>query len=190
MEKEYYIVVGDRREGPMSFAQLRDRGIEPSTLVWTAGMADWTRADCVPELAPILAERMRVDEQESAFGGYARPEEPPYAGGQKNNSGAGYGGSDNYNGNYPPVQSVNWKTLSIIATVVGFLFSCIGGIIGIFAILEANKAETAERYGDNFTARGKWTNCKTLTIVSFVLSAIGLIANMTMISQILTSGAF
>ena len=76
MEKEYYIVEGDNRVGPLSISQLSQRGLEPSTMVWTAGMADWTRADNVPELAPLIANRTRIDEQESAFGGYARPEEP------------------------------------------------------------------------------------------------------------------
>ncbi|MDE6022675.1 MAG: DUF4339 domain-containing protein, partial [Muribaculaceae bacterium] len=70
MEKEYYIVVDDNRIGPLSISQLSARGIEPSTLVWTVGLSDWTRADCVPELAPLLATRVNVDNQESAFGAY------------------------------------------------------------------------------------------------------------------------
>ena len=76
MNKEYYIVVNDNRVGPLSFEQLGDRGLEPSTLVWTSGLADWTRADCIPELAPLLTMHTRVDESESAFGAYARVNEP------------------------------------------------------------------------------------------------------------------
>ena len=193
MEKEYFIVVGDRREGPLSLAQLRDRGIEPSTLVWTAGMADWARADSVPELSSLLEEQVRVDEQESAFGGYARPEQPADRGYRQdspgmNNRYGSYANNGNGGNGFVPAGGTNWKTLAIIATVVGFLFSWIGGIVGIFAILEANKAETAVRYGDDFTANSKWSNCKTLTIVSFVLSGIGLVANVTMISKMATMG--
>ena len=191
MEKEYYIVEGDTRVGPLSIIQLAERGIEPSTLVWTAGMPDWTRADCVPELSHLLSARTRIDEQESAFGGYARPEEPlkqsyrQYQQPQQH-YGASNGGQQP-NGNYgnPPT---NWKTLAIVATVCGFLFSCIGGIIGIFAIVQASKAENAMRVGDGFTAQSAWSTCKTLCIVSFVLTGIGLIANIFYISKFASLG--
>lgn len=190
MEKEYYIIEGDSRVGPMTLAQLAAKGIEPSTLVWTAGLADWTRADCIPELSPLIAAHTRVDESESAFGAYARPEQTqngsydqpykqqPYA--RRNNA---------YNGGNSAYQDgVNWKTLAIVATVAGFLFSCIGGFLGIFAILEANKAENAANFGDGLTAQNKWSNCKTLTIISFVLTGIGLIANVALISNMVKFG--
>ncbi|MDE5840195.1 MAG: DUF4339 domain-containing protein [Muribaculaceae bacterium] len=177
MEKEYYIVVNDNREGPFSKAQLAERGIEPSTLVWTAGLADWTRADALPELSDLLQHQAVADNEESAFGAYARPEEHvqnPYQ--PRNAYGSPY--QDNrFQRQGAPAQSNNWKTLSIVATVCGFLFSCIGGIIGIFAIVQANKAENAMRYGDDFTAANSWSTCKTLCIVSFVLTAIGLVFN-------------
>lgn len=179
MEKEYYIVEGDTRQGPFSMTQLSERGIEPSTLVWTAGMPDWTRADNVPELAHLIADRTRINEQESAFGGYANPEQPVYPRFQQPRQ---YGAFNNQPGGMtnPPV---NWKTLAIVGTVVGVLFSCIGGLVGIFAIVQANKAEKAMRYGDSYTAQSAWSTCKTLTIVSFVLSALGLIVNIFYISK-------
>ena len=186
MEKEYYIVVDDNRVGPLSLSQLSERGIEPSTLVWTAGMADWSRADSLPELAPLLAERTRIDESESAFGSYARPLDPPanpygprYDAYNPANQGGGYSNP-----------SGNWKTLAIIATVVGFLFSCIGGIVGIFAITNASKAENAMRYGDNITAQSAWSTCKTLCIVSFVLSGLGLIVNVLSILKVFSVASF
>lgn len=178
---------GDNRVGPLSMLQLAERGIEPSTLVWTAGMADWARADSLPELAHLLANRTRVDEQESAFGGYARPEEPlkqpyqPYQ--QPQQYGAYNNGNPNQGYVNPPT---NWKTLAIIATVVGFFVSCIGGFVGIFAIIQASKAENAARFGDNFTAQSAWSTCKTLCIISFVLSGIGLIGNIYYISHFAT----
>lgn len=180
MEKEYFIVEGDNRVGPLSISQLAEKGIEPSTLVWTAGMADWARADTIPELEPLLANTTRIDESESAFGSYARPVNPP-----ANPYGQPYGAYNlaNQAGGYsnPPV---NWKTLAIIATVVGFLFSCIVGIVGIFAITNASKAENAMRYGDNITAQSAWSTCKTLCIVSFVLSGLGLIINVLSILKV------
>ncbi|MDE7346631.1 MAG: DUF4339 domain-containing protein [Muribaculaceae bacterium] len=192
MEKEYYIVVDDNRIGPLTLTQLSERGIEPSTLVWTAGMADWTRADCVPELAPLLDNRTRIDEQESAFGAYARPEETvakPYQSYQQPQQYGGFNNGFNQEGGYsnPPT---NWKTLAIVATVAGFIFSCIGGIIGIIAWVNANKAENATRFGDNFTAQNAWSTCRTLCIVSFILTGIGLIFNILTIFKVISLGQF
>lgn len=190
MEKEYYIVEGDTRVGPLSIIQLSERGLEPSTLVWTAGMPDWTRADRVAELAPLLANSSRINEQESAFGTYANPQQPSagrYPNYQQPQQYGAFNNPANQGNGYanPPT---NWKTLAIIATVVGFLFSCIGGIVGIFAIVQAGKGENAMRMGDDFSARNAWSTCKTLTIVSFVLSGIGLIANIFYISKFSTLG--
>ncbi len=189
MEKEYYIVVDDDRIGPLSIAQLSERGIEPSTLVWTSGLADWTRADCIPELSILLANRIHVDNQESAFGVYTQKEEygqRPWQQQQQQQQqsyGAYNGVNPNRMNSYQPQSSVNWKTLSIVATICGFLFSCIGGIIGIFAILQANNAENAMRMGDDLTAQNNWSTCKTLTIISFVLTGLGLIANIAFLSN-------
>ena len=190
MEKEYYIVEGDTRVGPLSINQLSERGLDPSTPVWTAGMPDWTRADNVPELAPLLANRTRIDEQESAFGSYARPEERtaadyrPYQQPQQynafNNSG---------NGGYVN-PSTNWKTLAIVATVAGFIFSCIGGIVGVIAWVNANKAENATRYGDTYTAQSAWSTCRTLCIVSFILTGIGLVFNILTIFNVISLRQF
>lgn len=178
MEKEYYIVVDDNRVGPLTLAQLSERSIEPSTLVWTAGMPDWARADTLPELRPLFANRTRIDENESSFGSYASPAEPganQYPQYPNQNLNQQYGAYGNPGQMQNP--SVNWKTLSIVATVVGFIFSCIGGIVGAFAIAQASKAENALKYGDNFTAQSAASTCKTLCIVSFVLSGLGLIVN-------------
>ena len=181
-------MVDDNRVGPLSFAQLSERGIEPSTLVWTAGMADWTRADCVPELASLLAARTRIDDQESAFGSYARPEEQSSGHSQSYQQPRNYNALNNgvnYGGGYsnPPA---NWKTFAIVATVAGFLFSCIGGIFGAIAWVNANKAENAMRFGDDFTAQSAWSTCKTLCIVSFILTGIGLIFNILTIFKVIS----
>lgn len=180
MEKEYYIVRDNNRVGPMTFEQLAQTGIEPSTLVWTAGMADWARADSMPELEPLLARNVVNDE--SAFGSYVQPDEPPRVKRPWEQQSAGqygqqrqFGQAQNGNGNLQV--KTNWKTLSIVAMVAGFIFSCIGGIVGIFALLEANKAENMEMAGFEQQAQRNWSNCKTLTIISFVLVGLGLIGN-------------
>lgn len=186
MEKQYYIVVDDNRVGPLSFDQLRSYTILPATLVWTAGMADWARADSLPEMQPLIFGS--VVNEESAFGSYAQPEEAerPWTRGQSAAYGsAGQNPFERAKHTFDPPRpdgqfqvKTNWKTLSIVATVVGFIFSCIGGIVGIFAILEANKAENAANMGNGFQTLSYWSNCKTLTIISFILSGLGLVANL------------
>lgn len=181
MEKEYYIVVNDSRVGPLSFDQLRERCLEPSTLVWTAGMADWARADSLPELETLIVHS--VSDNESAFGSYAQPEEPPHVKKPwEQNGNRQYGSNGKQFSQWSEEKGqfqvkTNWKTLAIVATVAGFLFSCIGGIVGIFAILEANKAENAQMSGFDQQAQNNWSNCKTLTIIAFVLVGLGLIGN-------------
>ena len=75
----------------------------------------------------------------------------------------------------------NWKTLAIISMIAGFIFSCIGGVVGIFALLQANKAEKAEMEGFDNQANNHWSNCKTLTIISMALAGIGLVNTMYVI---------
>jgi len=215
MEKEYYIVENESRVGPLTFEQLREKGLDGSTLVWTAGMSDWTRADSCPELQSLLVQQTATEE--SAFGSYAEPEQPAsnqaYQQSQSNQEQAPYGQQQSPYGQQPPygrqqygnqapyqgqpsgfnggqygdpnVQvNTNWKTLSIIATVLGFLFSCVGGIVGIFAILEANKAERATMMGNYLQAKSNWSSCKTLSIISFVLAGIGILGNVMWFSAL------
>ncbi len=188
MGKEYYIVVDDRRVGPLTFDQLRERTLEPSTLVWTAGMADWARADSLPELEPAIG--VTVISEESAFGAYAQPEVPPHRPEQPyERPGSKYERQyGNVNADGQVNVRTNWKVLAIVATVAGFIFSCIGGIVGIFAILEANKADSARFAGDDVRARNFMSNCKTLTIVAFVLVGLGLLANIAYISKFVAFG--
>ncbi len=190
-------MVNDNRLGPLSFVQLSEQAIEPSTLVWTAGMPDWARADTLPELMPLFANRTRIDENESAFGSYARPVEPgatqypkftnPQPNQQYGNNQYGAYGNPNQQ---PPQgytnPQYNWKTLAIVATIVGFFLSCIGGIVGAIAIAQASKAENALRYGDNMTAQSAASTCKTLCIISFVLSGLGLIVNILNIMNVIS----
>ncbi len=55
---QWYLVVGGQRVGPLSQADLAARAqsgeITRETLVWRAGMTDWTPAGQLPDLAPLL----------------------------------------------------------------------------------------------------------------------------------------
>lgn len=50
----YFMAVGNERRGPYETNQLLAAGLRPETLVWTDGMAQWQRADAVPELRALL----------------------------------------------------------------------------------------------------------------------------------------
>ena len=187
MDKVYYIVVNDNRVGPLTWEQLTQESIEPSTLVWTAGMADWARADSIPELASLISSR--VINEESAFGAYSQPEEPPHVRRPWEQKSYSQNGYKNQFGQFQNDQNgqfqvkTNWKTLAIVAMVAGFIFSCIGGIVGIFALLEANKAENAQMAGFEQQAQNNWSNCKILTIIAFILVGLGLIGNVIVLTR-------
>ncbi len=143
--------------------------------MWTAGLSGWTRADALPELSHLVTAG-------PANGGYYPHEEQIKYDAYGHAPGAV---PPDPNANYrDPIYAAggtNWKTLAIIATIVGFLFSCIGGFIGIFAIIQANSAEQALSYGDGFRMKSALSTCKTLTIISFILSGIGLLANISVL---------
>ncbi len=71
---EYFVIINGVQSGPLSKDRLMTAGIQPDSYVWRQGLADWVKADTLPELADIFMG-------DSAFGGYARPEESldPYA---------------------------------------------------------------------------------------------------------------
>ncbi len=54
----YYVDDAGQRQGPAAaddIARLIQRGtVRAATLIWTAGMSDWMRADAVPAFAPAL----------------------------------------------------------------------------------------------------------------------------------------
>jgi len=57
-DAQWYLGVGGRQEGPLTTAALADQArsgaLTPATLVWKAGMAGWTAAQEVPEVAAVF----------------------------------------------------------------------------------------------------------------------------------------
>lgn len=249
MATEYYLIIDETRQGPFSIEEVATQTLTPETLVWRAGLADWTRVKEVPELFDIMNAQMAARQGfnqgapgynqnpaqgNAGQGGYpnfaANPQygntygqqssgqygqqpsgqygqNPQYgqnggygqygqngAYGQNGQYGNGYGQNQygqppygqpynpkpQYQQNqYGPYQQApkNWLTLAIVATVCGFLFSCIGGIFGIIGIVQANKANDAYRMGNDLIGDAANGTAKTMTIISFVLAGIGLIVS-------------
>jgi hypothetical protein len=64
MDKIWFILIADEKEGPYSFFQLkRDPRITPDTLVWKEGFKDWTAIRFVPELKDIFKDENVVKEE-------------------------------------------------------------------------------------------------------------------------------
>lgn len=76
---------------------------------------------------------------------------------------------------YQPANRTNWLPWAIVATVVGFLTSCIGAIFGIIGIVQANKANTFFAQGMEAEGRSANSNAKTMTIIGLVFAGLGLI---------------
>lgn len=162
MNTQYYIISDGAQKGPYSFDQLRMMGLDPNTYVWTPGMEDWKKAADMPQLASLFG---LTEEEESAFGGYARPEEPaPYR----------------PQAQVPPVQQyniphTNWQPWAICATVVGALFSCIGMIFGIIGIVNASKANKYYMMGDEVNGKMSNSTARTMTIIGLALALVGIV---------------
>lgn len=245
MTKEYYIIVSGQQQGPMTKENLPAAGLTADSLVWTAGMSDWTRASDVTELADLIVE-------ESAFGGYAVPENRPetvyfailngrqtgpmniqalIAAGLtlqtpvwNNNMGEwapastrpdiveAFGKSSNdtmstgnqtmppsypgftqtpgyapgmTSGPYIPQPTkphTNWMGWAIAATILSFLFSCIGCVFGIIGIVQANRANELYARHENNSADSANSMARAMTIIALVLTVLGIAATIFLFS--------
>lgn len=167
MNNQFYIVKDGERQGPFDYSQLQQQGITRETYIWTPGMTDWKRAGELPELNAIFG---LTSEEESAFGSYAVPEQQ---------TPEPYKAPDPYNAQPQYVTDstphTNWMPWAIVATILGFLFSCIGSIFGIIGIVNASKANQLYRQGDE--AGGKMNNstARTMTIIGLALAGVGIL---------------
>ncbi|MDE5712269.1 MAG: GYF domain-containing protein [Muribaculaceae bacterium] len=269
MPTEYYIVVNDRQQGPLSKEDLRLHNINSETLVWRTGMQDWTKASQLPELADLFTVDVDINTTGSTentppdngwyamifgnrvgpttindlinrglqpdtpvwhqglhdwvpassqaeitlalnnkrpphFNPYGQPDfsnNPQYGQPSLGNNPAsgnnwqrpGFSNNQQYNNNnpygqnrftqnnqnpYPHVPThTNWMPWAIAATIIGFLFSCIGAIFGIVAIVQSNKANEMFAAGFDESANSANNTAKTMTIIGFVLAGVGLVSS-------------
>jgi hypothetical protein len=73
------------------------------------------------------------------------------------------------------VKPKNWMTEAIIVTVAGFIFSCLGGILGIIAIVNASNVDKKYQQGDFVGAENAAKQAKLFTIIAAVVAALGLL---------------
>lgn len=169
----YYIVENNQQAGPFTFEQLAAKGITPETNVWTDGMSNWAPASQVTELQALFAPK---PEPAPA----PQPEPAPQPAANYNPQPAtNYNQQPATNYNQQPAQTQNysyenqssdssygdtgsemqqplkdWKTESIILSVisvlcccsagfftygVGSCFNIIGLVFGVLGIVKGNK---------------------------------------------------
>ncbi|MDE7413857.1 MAG: DUF4339 domain-containing protein [Muribaculaceae bacterium] len=178
---QYFIIVNGTQKGPFSKEELRLQNITIKTMVWHEGMSDWAPAAHVPELADLLVNETVKIAPPSAPANPGYSANPPY--GQPVNPYNSYGNNpypDNMNGNIAP--HTNWMPWAIVFTILGFCTSCIGGIIGIFAIVNANKANNYYNMGMDAQGAANNSSAKTLTILAIIFDVIGIIASIAYFS--------
>ena len=179
---QYFMIIDGQQRGPFQRDMLVMQGLRPDTDVWREGMPKWAPASTMSKLADLLIE-------ESAFGSYARPEEPvpPY-----NANGNAQGGfrSSAYGqqpyGQQPygqPAAHTNWYPWAIVSMVLGILSSFIGMILGIIAIIKAKKANDMYNQGLNTEARSINSTAMTLTILAFVFDIVGVGSSIWLMSS-------
>lgn len=63
---KYYYIEDDSKlqRGPFMSDELERKALRPETLVWRAGMQDWTEAGMLPELAYLFDTDMPAGEEE------------------------------------------------------------------------------------------------------------------------------
>lgn len=155
---KYFVVNNGVQEGPFTVAELRLKGIEPTTYVWRQGLTDWVQAENLPELAEVL-------DAGSAFGSYAEaPTPPPFV-----------------NDNRAPKK--NLVPLAIVTVVLGALFSFLGMIFGIIAVMNANTANKAYAMGAELQGDMKNRSARTLIIIGLILVVLGAVLAFTGVSE-------
>lgn len=154
----YHIIYQGQQYGPMEKSALRRYGLNANSQVWHEGLPSWVFASQVPDLAgmfppPLPGEGPSAVDYTANRHTPSTPEVP-----------AGY-------------RHVNWLALSIIVTVVGFFTTCVvGGIVGIIAIVNANKANSLHESGQYAEAQKASTTAKSCVIIGWVIAAMSFMA--------------
>ena len=78
---QYFIAINNQQMGPFALDQLLANGLTPETLVWANGMANWTKAQDVPEVAALfVAQQPQYQQPQYQQPQYQQPQyqQPQY----------------------------------------------------------------------------------------------------------------
>lgn len=192
MNVQYYIIVDGRQAGPYSREELKVSGLTPDSAVWREGLENWVKASTLPELNDLLYQGTSgYGCQQPPQGSFSQqPGYGPQQGyGQQGYGQQGYGSQyssgrpDSFRSNGLPVAHTNWLPWAIVATVLGAMTNCIGLILGIIGIVNANKANRFYEMGDSINGDSANSTARTMTIIALVLAGIGIIFSVYILSS-------
>lgn len=155
----WFAMINGKRVGPLPFESIVSLGANADTPVWTQGMPDWTPVRSNPTLLGKLMNMQRTAQGPSIAPGMQWQSQQ----------------------NLPAIQT-NWLTWAIIATIAGFMFSCIGAIFGIIGIVNADKANRLYQQGYRDLADQANGTAKTMTIIALITAGVGLIGSIFVFS--------
>lgn len=162
----YYAMINGNRIGPMHPAMLVQNGMRSDTMVWCEGLPDWvvasSRADLLPYLNGVGG---------NLYGNFGNP-----------NSGNIYNNGNTGFSNYGSVYK-SQKGIAVFSAIVTFLFSCIGLIFGIMAIINAGKADKAHAMGDDESAIRYNRTCRTNYTIALIFAGIGILFSVFVLSD-------
>lgn len=167
MNNYFYLDQADKQQGPISPDKFAKCGVKRSTMVWCSGMAEWQRAEDVPEL------RNFFDGQQ----GQDTPPEPPHSTSYErtyNNDNYSYSNrDDNRQTGFTQCPETHMVG-AVIATAVSFVFgfSILGILAGLVAIYNADSVSTNYRRGYLDEAEYASRKAKKWMKISLILWAI------------------
>ena len=162
----YYIDKEGNQKGPVSAGSLKANGVTDNTLVWKAGMEQWTQAKDVPELRSFFHLPQTPPPPPV-------PPTPPFT--------QGYSKSADSNASYDKAAQAqaqtaspaempkpdNYLVWSILCTI------CCCTPLGIYCIICSSQVDSLYKAGDYEKAAKKANETKTCCIVAAVAGAIG-----------------
>lgn len=184
MEIQYYMIIDGRQAGPFVAGELRYHGIRPDSMVWRQGLSDWVAASSLAELAGLFAvppvpggeevPPVYPDMTSDMNSGMASGMNAGAAQAERQSA---YSSSYPFQGQYDPapIEHTNWLPWAIVCTVLGTMTSCLTLILGIIAIVQANKANDFYRRGNRMMGDSANSTARTLTVIGFVLAALAII---------------
>jgi len=108
--KNYFYSVDNQKHGPLSFEELKQENITKDFLIWFEGLEDWTFAGDLEEMRPILELKPPPVETVGKESDVEIEEK---------------------NKNHQKPDNADLKVASKFWITTGFIFSLLGGIIGI-----------------------------------------------------------
>ncbi len=184
---KYYIVENGNAVGPFEVAELIDRGIKCSDLVWTEGFADWVTAGNVEEISVAIRESRGASmpempgqcpppyPQSGCPTGNCQPPVYSQGGYQQSNN---YAGQPNY-GHSPYQQAPGWQQPApyemppkswLVESILLTLCCCLP--IGIYCIVKASSVNNLWNCGRYDEAREASEKAKKWLIIGLIVGVI------------------